>query len=110
MNFSMNIRHYLDEKGIIPDRLPASAKAMANYIGAIVSSVSSNPLEESVETGVQCHPTPEQKPCSGIIIGYMDLASNKIHWECPTCGNQGVIFDWEGTLWDRTDDQVEQAH
>ena len=109
-SFSTNIQHFLDAKGSIPDAMPAPAKAMANYIGAIVSATTSESSKESVDTGVQCLPAQGQKPCSGKIVGFRDIASNKIHWECTICGNYGVIFDWEGTLWDRRADHGKQAH
>ena len=109
-SFSTSMQHFLDEKGCIPDRMPPPARAMANYIGAIVSAMTSGPPAESVDTGVHCLPAKKQKPCSGKIIGSLDVASIKIHWECTACGNYGVIFDWEGTLWDRRTDQGGQAH
>ena len=108
--FSTNIKHFLDSKGSIPDAMPAPARAMANYIGAIVSATTSGSLKASVDTGVQCLPARGQKPCSGKIIGSRDITSSNIHWECTTCGNYGVIFDWEGTLWDRRADHEEQAN
>ncbi len=108
--FSADLRHFLDEKGSVPDTIPEPAKALANYIGSIVSSVSSDSQAESIDTDVKCHPAPKQKKCFGKIVGFLDYTSMKIHWECPTCGNQGVIIGWEGTLWDRSADQQEQAN
>ncbi len=108
--FSTNMQHFLDSKGSIPDMMPEPARAMANYIGAIVSATTCGPLAEPVDTGVLCLPSQKQKACSGKIIGSLDVASKKIHWECTVCGNYGVIFDWKGTLWDRSADQKGQAH
>ena len=29
-----------------------------------------------------------------------NLAPSEIHWRCPSCGDQGVIHGWRGSVWD----------
>jgi hypothetical protein len=32
----------------------------------------------------------------------IEVDSGRISWECPACGDNGIIHQWEGTPWDRT--------
>lgn len=31
----------------------------------------------------------------------LDRTSGHISWQCPVCGDHGLIHGWEGTLWNR---------
>jgi hypothetical protein len=49
---------------------------------------------------VKCRRRPGRKPCPGEIMAVLRGQSKEIIWECPVCGDNGVIHHWGGTLWD----------
>ena len=100
-----NMHHFLDENGAISEVLPKPARDAANFLGAIVLSVLSEPWKDYVDTDISCRSTYMQGACSGKIVGCLFRSTNTIMWECPACGSGGMISGWEGTLWDCQADQ-----
>jgi hypothetical protein len=97
----IDITHYLDGSGRIPDDLPSSALRLANYFGSIVASVSAR-FSGAPHDSVRCRRRPGRRPCPGGISGVMRAGSSEIVWHCPVCGDNGVIHNWKGTIWDRS--------
>ena len=95
----INMRHYLDEDGRIAS-LPAPARRLADHFGAIVSAMSCLPSEVLVQSGVKCRRRPGRRPCLGMIVAIIEADSEAIHWQCPECGDGGIISGWEGSPWD----------
>jgi hypothetical protein len=95
------IVHYLDAEGRLAD-MRAPARNLANHLGAIVSALTSQPPGELRQTSVQCRRRPGRRLCAGQIWAMIEVGSGKISWECPACGDNGVIHQWEGTPWDQT--------
>jgi hypothetical protein len=93
--------HYLDAEGCLAD-LSAPARNLANHLGAIVSTLTGQPPGELRQTSVRCRRRPGRRLCAGQIWAVIEVGSGRISWECPTCGDNGVIHDWEGTPWDQT--------
>ena len=79
--------------------LPGPARRLAEHVGAIVTSVADQPREVVAVTGVRCRRRPRRRSCPGEIRAVIDGESN-IVWECPACGDNGVIHHWQGTPWD----------
>jgi hypothetical protein len=99
MSFVADLRHYVDEGGRLAS-MPAPALRIATFLCAIVSwaSRAGGPLER---TNVWCRRMRRRRPCGGeIVAGYRD-GSADIVWECPECGDNGLIHDWHGSRWDR---------
>jgi hypothetical protein len=96
-----DMRHYLDEEGLLPETLPGPALSIALFLGSIVGWVTSHPEGTYEETNVPCRRTPGRRRCLGDIFARVDAAQAAITWECPICGDNGYIRGWEGTLWDR---------
>jgi len=94
------VPHFLDDNGGLPTDLPGPARKLAKFICAIVKSVTSYSFEALVRTGVCCRRRPKRKPCQGEILAYLNEETKTIQWDCPVCGDNGFIYDWEETKWD----------
>ena len=94
-----NLLHFLNENGDF-DGVPAGAARMARHFGAIVEAVTCRPPGLHHDTGVACRDRERQSRCDGTIVAVLD-EEKEIFWECPSCGESGVITDWRGTSWDR---------
>jgi hypothetical protein len=93
--------HYLDAEGRLAD-MTAPARNLVNHLGAIVSALTSQPPGELRQTSVRCRRRPGRRPCAGRIWAMIEVGSGQISWECPACGDNGVLHQWEGTPWDQT--------
>ena len=96
-----DIRHFLDEEGYIPEDVPEPARRMAEYFGTIITHASAVITENEFHSApIACRRRPGRKRCKGKIevdFRYPDFA---ILWNCPVCGDEGIISGWEGTHWD----------
>ena len=93
-------RHFVDERGTLA-RMPGPALRLACFLRAIVGWVSrfGGTLER---TNVPCRRTPRHRPCTGEIIAGLGNSPDQIVWQCPECGDNGVIHGWRGSRWDRS--------
>lgn len=106
----VDITHYLDERGAIVET-PASARRLAEHFAAIVAAATSAPRQAAAGSSVRCRRRPGRKPCSGRLRAAITLDPGmEIVWDCPRCGDNGVISNWHGTLWDCLDDEAPDAH
>lgn len=89
---------YLDDaRGIV--EMPGRARRLADHFGMIVASMSAMTPEKVVRTRVDCRRRPGRRPCTGRIQAVID-AEARIHWQCPNCGDNGLISAWQSTPWD----------
>ena len=96
-----NIRHFLDEDGMIPIDLPSPAFRLANYFGSIVKVVSSRQDFRKLHTGIKCRRRPGRIPCPGEILASIDERNDfVINWQCSVCDDNGLISGWQGTIFD----------
>ena len=96
--FITNIHHFLNEQGDIPKDMPQEGRELASYLTFIIEATTDFESEHGLETGVRCN----QKDCQGIIQSRLLIEENsEIFWQCPECGNEGIISEWAGTKWDR---------
>jgi hypothetical protein len=96
------MRHYLDEEtGDLPDGLPTAVLNLAVYFGSIVAWVTDHLPYGDWHTNVPCRRSPGRRRCLGDLVAELDRASGHIVWQCPICGDNGVIHGWEDTLWNR---------
>ena len=93
-----DITHFLDDTGGVAAKA-GPARRIAEHFGAIIAAVSAQPLEARTSTRVRCRRRPGRRPCSGEIRAVFDCETN-IVWECPACGDNGLIQNWQGTFWD----------
>ena len=106
----VDITHYLDERGaIIP--APAPARRLAEHFAAIVGSVTCDPCQAAKGSVVPCRRRPGRKPCPGRIRAAITLDDRMdIVWDCSSCGDNGVISNWHGTIWDCLDLEPDDAN
>ena len=94
-----NLTHFLDENGFIAP-MPGPALRLAEYLTNIVADASTYDHEPTRHTVVHCRRRPGRKPCTGIIETGFTVDDDEILWECPACGDNGRISNWQGSPWD----------
>ena len=95
-----DVRHFLDEDGTLPD-LPGPVPLVL-LLGSVVAWVTSHSPNRFPMTNVPCRRSPGRRRCLGEIRAVLDDEQSAIHWQCPLCGDNGVIYGWEGSPWDRS--------
>jgi hypothetical protein len=86
--------------------LPPMLLRFTEYLGGIIAGASHFPSTEWKESRVRCRRRPGRRPCPGPInvrTGCEDPP--EILWECPNCGEHGVIRNWQGCEWDNSEDR-----
>jgi len=96
-----DLRHFLTDDGAIAS-MPSPAIRLAEFLAKVVVDATS-PESGHDLTAVRCRRRPGRKPCLGEIVTVLDSQSTIVWW-CPICDDNGLISNWEGTLWDRTND------
>ena len=96
------MRHYLDdETGDLFEGLPTPVINLAVFFGSIVAWVTDHLPQGDWHTNVPCRRSPGRRRCLGDIMAELDGAAGYISWQCPVCGDNGLIHGWEDTLWNR---------
>ena len=90
-------------RGTLPEVIPERVLSLAIFFGAIVAWVTDHLPEGDERTNVPCRRRPRRRRCRGDIIAELDRTSGYIVWQCPLCGDNGMIHGWEETLWNRHD-------
>ncbi len=105
MAYITDLQHFLTKDGrIAPTKGPA--KKLAEFLTLVVALATAPSSSESPASLVACMGEPGKKRCGGSIRARVGSDTYAVHWRCPVCGNQGVISNWRGTLWDRSADIV----
>lgn len=91
--------HFLGSTGQ-PVRRPGS-RGIVRHIGAIISAITEPEDGLKSEPAAPCRRRPGRAPCPGTIMADLDPRDGAIVWECPECGDRGLISNWQGTPWDR---------
>lgn len=95
-----DMRHYLDEAGSLGD-MPSRVVSLALYFGSIVAWMTSHSDDTVQPTNVICRRRPGRRPCMGELFASFRDDPFGIDWSCPFCGDNGFIYGWEETMWDR---------
>lgn len=98
-SYVVHLPHYLDDKGNLPDGLPAPAATLALFFGSIVAWVSSGGGDL---TNVVCRRSRARPPCRAEVYARLE-PDDQIAWRCAGCGEDGTISGWQGTRWDRSE-------
>ena len=94
----ISLRDYAEE-GCVSATGPVAR--FAAYLGRIVATAQAYPAGPVIPSAIRCRRRPNHRPCPGFLdIVRLDIP-REIRWECPECGDQGVIRDWQGTPWDQ---------
>jgi hypothetical protein len=97
----VDLRHYTDADGDLPDTIPTPALNRAVFFGAIVAWVTDHLPAPDPHTNVPCWRSPGRRRCRGEIMAERRPGTDAIAWECPVCGDRGLISGWQDTLWNR---------
>lgn len=95
-----DLTHFMEDGRLAPG-LPGPARKLAEHLTRIVAAVTG--VEPDAPLGVRCRARPGRRACGGEVDGYVDPETNAVHWACPDCGDDGLISNWEGTIWDLRD-------
>jgi Flp pilus assembly protein TadD len=86
--------------------LPASVIRFTEYLGSIIAGASLSPSPEWQTLKRKCRRRPGRKPCPGSIrVRIGEETPPEIDWDCPRCGESGIIRNWRGSEWDNSDDR-----
>lgn len=88
-----DLRHFLD----LSESAPGPARKLAAGLYDIVRAATAATCSASWMTALPCGRRPKRKPCAGRIIVWRNDAEGQIPWRCSSCGDDGVITDWEGS-------------
>lgn len=78
----------------------ARDRRLARFLGEIVAACSLLPSGEFQLSGLCCRRRPNRRRCHGKIRLGRHPETDEIHWCCPSCGDQGVITNWQRSRWD----------
>ena len=95
--YVVELRHYLDEAGEIVTDMPPEARQLASFFALIVDEASGGTLLKVLNLSVRCR----GEGCAAKIRARCELP-DELLWQCPTCDNSGIIRNWSGTKWDRS--------
>ena len=71
----------------------------SEYTGEIISAASSSPPGRWRQSAVRCRKRPKRRKCSGRIR-VRETGDGTIEWVCPVCGDNGIIYNWQGCPYD----------
>lgn len=81
------------------DKRYSRARKFATYMGSIVGAASAGAAGRVLATPLRCQRRPDHRPCPGTLLVRRTEVPPTIVWECPSCGDEGVIREWEETIW-----------
>jgi hypothetical protein len=99
MTWITDLSHFVDDTGSLPRALPGPARRLAEYLTAIVVAATGAHHLSQATPRISCRRRPRRRACPGDIE-YRLWADERITWECPSCGDNGVISNWQSTAWD----------
>jgi hypothetical protein len=97
----VDLRHYLSEETEDLAEMPGPVLNCAMFFASIVAWATDHSPAGDPHTNIWCMRRPGRKRCLGEIQAELRSDSMEIVWDCPWCGENGVIRGWEDTLWDR---------
>lgn len=100
MTWVTDLSHFVDETGNVPTNLPGAARRLAEHLAAIVAGATASANDAQTKRQIACRRRPGHRACPGVIR-YRLWTDERITWECPSCGDNGVISNWQSTAWDR---------
>ncbi len=79
-------------------KVHAGGRRMVDFMGRIVSVASLDATGRSGRDRYPCLKKPGKPTCSGNIG--LVVVQGRVEWRCPTCGLDGIISNWRGSMWD----------
>jgi hypothetical protein len=79
---------------------PGPALRLAEYLRRIVRAATASPVPGPQSTALACRRRPGHRPCTGHLLVERQDVPSVIRWECPACGEEGVIDGWQASPYD----------
>ena len=98
MTIVTDITHFLDEDGNVAE-LPKPAMMLIQFLGKIIKAVSLDVNSPIVAPELRCYERSSEVDCDGDIEAWA-LQRGNIEWYCDSCGENGMISNWETSPWD----------
>jgi hypothetical protein len=99
MTWVTDLNHFVDtQTGELPPNVLGPARRLMEYLTRIVAAATTahdQPVDQ-----VKCRRRPGHRACPGVIE-HRIWADERIAWQCPSCGDNGIISNWQSTVWDR---------
>ena len=100
MTWVTDLSHFVDETGDFSPDLAGPGRRLAEHLGAIVAAATITAGGAEAPCSIKCRRRPGRRACPGLI-NYRLWPDERVTWACPTCGDNGVISNWQSTAWDR---------
>src|SRR5260370_11174902 len=105
MTWVTDLSHFIDGRtGHLPTNVPGPARRLMEHQTRIVAAATTGAAghdrtTEAIEP-IKCRRRPGHRPCPAVIDHHL-CADERIRWQCPSCGHNGIISNWQSTAWDR---------
>ena len=93
MFYTTDLRHF-DGVELDPEA-PAPAVRLARYLRRLTRAATADGRTVPHPTVLPCRRRPGRSPCPGLLVVSLQEVPPRIHWECPECGEAGVIDGWK---------------
>jgi hypothetical protein len=100
MVMEIDILDYLDVDGE-PTELACKDPVLFSFLKTVVETASEYNALPMLSADIECSCTVQGDLCLGEIEVWIYADDNRIGWECMSCGDEGVISNWEDTPWDK---------
>jgi hypothetical protein len=103
-----DLSHFIDARtGNLPGNVPGPARRLMKHLSLIVAAATTAAAGHDQPIPIKCMRRPGHRACPGVIEHRL-WADERITWQCPVCGDNGVISNWQSTAWDNR--QVQPVH
>jgi hypothetical protein len=92
-----DITHYLDKNGELAE-MPGEARKLASFLVLLIDVATQAFPASDHDTHIRCR----TNACMGSIRASAASKNDEITWNCPDCGHNGIIRNWQKTKWDQT--------
>jgi hypothetical protein len=97
--YSTDMRDFMNSRGEQADLTPEAAKLVKFFAVVILLALRGGKGKSAFV--VPCRFNPKRRRCTGTIKASLS-ATDEVLWECPLCGDTGVIRNWRNSPWDIT--------
>lgn len=84
----------------LPEDVPGPARRLAKHLYAIVRAATAGDAGTAWTSALPCRRRPGRRPCPGRLVVWRSDPPAPIRWHCSACDDEGVISNWEDSLFD----------
>ena len=78
--------------------MPGELKELLEFLKLVIDATTRTLPATLTTTDVRCFGI----GCDGLIKTALRPDTEEIHWYCPECEKEGLINNWQGTIWDQS--------